>query len=210
VESDGEFLQRQSLTGVAANPDRQQAYVVAREDGVARDDGEIFDPSLRDHEAIETCECPDSDATHCLSIKEPAMAYWLFKSEPEAWSWEQQKAKGAKGEPWSGVRNFTAAKNMREMKKGDQGYFYHSGDERSIVGIVEVIGEYRPDPSDEKGRFGLVDVKAVRDVPKPVTLQDIKANAKLKQMSLVKFSRLSVQPVTPAEWKIVCAMGGIG
>ena len=137
------------------------------------------------------------------------MAYWLLKSEPDAWSWEQQKTKGAKGEPWSGVRNYTAAKNMREMKKGDLGFFYHSGEERSIVGIVEVIGEYRPDPTDEKGRFGLVDVKAVRDMPKPVALQNIKANAKLKDMSLVKFSRLSVQPVTQAEWKLVCAMGGI-
>jgi predicted RNA-binding protein with PUA-like domain len=137
------------------------------------------------------------------------MAYWLFKSEPEAWSWDQQKAKGAKGEPWSGVRNFTAANNMKAMKKGDRGFFYHSGEERSIVGIVEVIGEYRPDPTDEKGRFGLVDVKAVRDVPRPVTLGEIKANPKLKDMTLVKFSRLSVQPVTDAEWKLISALGGI-
>ncbi len=137
------------------------------------------------------------------------MAYWLFKSEPDAWSWEQQKAKGAKGEPWSGVRNFTAANNMKAMKKGDRGFFYHSGEERSIVGIVEVIGEYRPDPTDEKGRFGLVDVKAVRDVPRPVTLAEIKANPKFKEMALVKFSRLSVQPVTDAEWKLICALGGV-
>ncbi len=137
------------------------------------------------------------------------MAYWLFKSEPEAWSWEMQKKKGAKGEPWSGVRNFTAAGNMKTMKKGDRGFFYHSGEERSVVGIVEVIGEYRPDPTDEKGRFGLVDVKAVADVPKPVTLAAVKANPKLAGMSLVKFSRLSVQPVTPVEWKIVCDMGGV-
>jgi predicted RNA-binding protein with PUA-like domain len=137
------------------------------------------------------------------------MAYWLFKSEPEAWSWEQQKAKGAKGEPWSGVRNFTAANNMKAMKKGDRGFFYHSGEERSIVGIVEVIGEYRPDPTDEKGRFGLVDVKAVRDVPRPVTLAEIKANPKFKDMALVKFSRLSVQPVTDAEWKLITALGGV-
>jgi predicted RNA-binding protein with PUA-like domain len=133
----------------------------------------------------------------------------LFKSEPDAWSWDQQKAKGAKGEPWSGVRNFTAANNMKAMKKGDRGFFYHSGEERSIVGIVEVIGEYRPDPTDEKGRFGLVDVKAVRDVPRPVTLAEIKTNPKLKDMTLVKFSRLSVQPVTDAEWKLISAMGGI-
>jgi predicted RNA-binding protein with PUA-like domain len=137
------------------------------------------------------------------------MAYWLFKSEPDAWSWDQQKAKGAKGEPWSGVRNYQAANNMKAMKKGDRGFFYHSGEERSIVGIVEVIGEYRPDPTDEKGKFGLVDVKAVRDVPKPVTLAEIKADPKLKDMTLVKFSRLSVQPVTEAEWKYISALGGV-
>jgi predicted RNA-binding protein with PUA-like domain len=137
------------------------------------------------------------------------MGYWLFKSEPETWSWEQQKKKGAKGEPWSGVRNWTAAGNMKAMKKGDQGFFYHSGDEKQIVGIVEVIGEYHPDPSDETGKFGLVDVKAVKDVPKPVTLATIKSDPKFKDMILVKFSRLSVQPVTAEEWKRVCTMGGV-
>jgi predicted RNA-binding protein with PUA-like domain len=137
------------------------------------------------------------------------MNYWLFKSEPEAWSWEQQKKKGAKGEPWSGVRNYTAANNMKAMKKGDRGFFYHSGEERRIVGIVEVIGEYRPDPTDETGRFGLVDVKAVVDVPRPVTLAEIKVDAALKEMSLVKFSRLSVQPVSAAEWKHIAAKGGV-
>ena len=137
------------------------------------------------------------------------MAYWLFKSEPDAWSWDQQKAKGAKGEPWSGVRNHQAANNMKAMKKGDRGFFYHSGEERSIVGIVEVIGEYRPDPTDEKGKFGLVDVKAVRDVPRPVTLAELKANPKFKDMTLVKFSRLSVQPVREAEWKLILALGGV-
>ena len=137
------------------------------------------------------------------------MAYWLFKTEAESWSWEQQKKKGAKGEAWSGVRNFQAAKNMKAMKKGDLGFFYHTGEEKRVVGIVEVIGEYHPDPTDETGRFGLVDVKAVEDVPKPVTLVAIKANPKLSDMVLVKFSRLSVQPVTAAEWKIVCAMGGV-
>jgi predicted RNA-binding protein with PUA-like domain len=137
------------------------------------------------------------------------MAYWLFKSEPETWSWEAQKKKGAKGEPWNGVRNFTAANNMKAMKKGDRGFFYHSGEERRIVGIVEVIGEYRPDPTDESGRFGLVDVKALEDVPKPVTLAEVKATPALKEMALVKFSRLSVQPVTAEEWKRVCAMGGV-
>jgi|ERR1700728_4692656 predicted RNA-binding protein with PUA-like domain len=137
------------------------------------------------------------------------MAYWLFKSEPETWSWDQQKAKGAKGEPWSGVRNFTAANNMKAMKKGEYGFFYHSGDAKEIVGVVEVIGEYRPDPTDEKGKFGLVEVKAVKDVPKPVTLAAIKADPRFKEMSLVKFSRLSVQPVTTEEWKRICSMGGV-
>ena len=137
------------------------------------------------------------------------MAYWLFKSEPETWSWDQQKVKGAKGEPWNGVRNHQAKLNMQAMKKGDLGFFYHSGAERQIVGIVEVIGEYRPDPTDEKGIFGLVIVKAVKDMPKPVTLADCKANPKLAKMSLVHFPRLSVQPVTPAEWKEICKMGGL-
>jgi predicted RNA-binding protein with PUA-like domain len=135
------------------------------------------------------------------------MAYWLFKSEAETWSWAQQKKKGAKGEPWNGVRNYQAANCMKSMKKGDQGFFYHSGDQRQIVGIVEVIGEYRPDVTDEKGRFGLVDVRFVKDVPTPVTLAAVKADAKLKEMVLVKNSRLSVQPVTAAEWKHVCKMG---
>ena len=137
------------------------------------------------------------------------MAYWLFKSEAETWSWAQQKKKGAKGEPWDGVRNYQAANNMKAMKKGDKGFFYHSGAEKQIVGIVEVIGEYRPDPTDKKERFGLVDVKAVKDVPNPVTLVDVKADSKLKEMVLVKNSRLSVQPVRDAEWKRVCAMGGV-
>ena len=137
------------------------------------------------------------------------MAYWLFKSEPESWSWEQQKKKGAKGEPWSGVRNHQAANNMKAMKKGDRGFFYHSGEERRIVGIVEVIGEYRPDPTDESARFGLVDVKAVADVPHPVTLTQMKADPKLKDMTLVKFSRLSVQPVSSEEWRYVSELGGV-
>ncbi len=137
------------------------------------------------------------------------MAYWLFKSEPESWSWMQQKERGARGEPWSGVRNYQAANNMKAMKKGDRGFFYHSGEERAIVGIVEVIATYRPDPTDEKGRFGLVKVKAVKDMPNPVTLADVKANSALKEMSLVKSFRLSVQPVTEREWRLVCAMGGL-
>jgi predicted RNA-binding protein with PUA-like domain len=137
------------------------------------------------------------------------MKHWLFKSEPETWSWEMQKKKGAKGEPWSGVRNHTAKLNMMAMKTGDLGFFYHSGAEKAVVGIVEVIGQYRPDPTDEKGVFGLVIVKAVKDVPEPVTLADCKANPKLKEMSLVTSFRLSVQPVTEAEWKEVCRMGGL-
>jgi len=137
------------------------------------------------------------------------MNYWLLKSEPETWSWEMQKKKGAKGEPWSGVRNHTAKLNLKAMKKGDLAFFYHSGDEKAVVGIVEVIGEYRPDPTDEKGVFGLVDVKAVKDVPRHVTLAEIKATPALAEMSLVKSFRLSVQPVTAAEWKKVCKMGGL-
>jgi predicted RNA-binding protein with PUA-like domain len=137
------------------------------------------------------------------------MAYWLFKSEPETWSWEMQKKKGAKGEPWSGVRNHQAKRNLMAMKKGDRGFFYHSGDAREIVGIVEVIGTYRPDPTDETGKFGLVDVKAVADVPKPVTLAQAKTDPKLARMTLVTFSRLSVQPVTAAEWQHVCKLGGV-
>jgi predicted RNA-binding protein with PUA-like domain len=137
------------------------------------------------------------------------MAHWLLKSEPETWSWEMQKKEGAKGEPWSGVRNHTAKQNMMKMKKGDLGFFYHSGDEKAVVGIVEVIEEYQPDPTDEKGIFGLVIVKAVKDVPRPVTLAEAKTNPKLKDMSLVNSFRLSVQPVTDAEWKEVCKMGGL-
>jgi predicted RNA-binding protein with PUA-like domain len=137
------------------------------------------------------------------------MAYWLFKTEPETFSWEMQKKRGAKGEPWSGVRNFQAAKNMKAMAKGDLGFFYHSGESREIVGIVEVISTYKPDPTDESGRFGLVNVKAVKDFEKPFTLAQAKADPALKDMVLVKFSRLSVQPVTPAEWKHICKLGGV-
>jgi len=137
------------------------------------------------------------------------MNYWLLKTEPETFSWAMQKKKGAKGEPWSGVRNHTAKLNMMAMKKGDLGFFYHSGDEKAVVGIVEVIGEYRPDPTDEKGIFGLVIVKAVKDIPKPVSLAACKANPKLAEMSLVTSFRLSVQPVRDAEWKEVCKMGGM-
>ena len=137
------------------------------------------------------------------------MAYWLMKTEAETFSWDMQKKRGAKGEPWSGVRNWQAARNMKTMKKGELAFFYHTGDEKRIVGIIEIIGEYRKDPTDETGKFGLVDVKAVKDVPRPVTLAEIKATPKLKDMILVKYSRLSVQPVSDAEWKLICQMGEV-
>jgi predicted RNA-binding protein with PUA-like domain len=137
------------------------------------------------------------------------MAYWLFKSEPETWSWDMQKKKGAKGEPWSGVRNHQAKANMMKMKKAERGFFYHSGEAREIVGIVEVIREYRPDPTDETGKFGLVDVKAVASLSTPFTLNQAKADPKLAKMTLVTFSRLSVQPVTAEEWKYICKLGGV-
>ena len=137
------------------------------------------------------------------------MAYWLFKSEASTWSWDDQKKKGSAGEPWTGVRNYQANNNMKLMKKGDLGFFYHSVEERSMVGIVRVIGEHRPDPTDEKGKFGLVIIEAVEDLPKPVCLDDVKLVPELSDMVLVKNSRLSVQPVTPAEWKLVCKMGGL-
>ena len=137
------------------------------------------------------------------------MAYWLFKSEAATWGWDAQKAKGVAGEPWNGVRNYQANNNMKAMKLGDLGFFYHSVDERRIVGIVRIIGEHRPDPTDEKGKFGLVVIEAVEDMPKPVTLDDVKATPELADMILVKNSRLSVQPVLPAEWKLICKMGGL-
>ena len=134
------------------------------------------------------------------------MNYWLLKSEPESWSWDQQKAKGAKGEPWSGVRNFTAAKNMREMKKGDRGFFYHSGKERSIVGIVEVVKTAYPDPTDKDGKAVTVDIKPVQPVKQPVTLAAIKADPKFKEFKLVRQSRLSVVPVSDEHWKLILKM----
>ena len=138
------------------------------------------------------------------------MAYWLMKSEAAAWSWDQQAKKGAKGEAWSGVRNHQAKLNLMKMKKGDRGFFYHSGDEKQVVGIVEVIREAYPDPTAKPGEpWVAVDIKAVEPLRKPVTLDAIKAEPKLKAMVLINNSRLSVQPVTDAEWKIVCKMGGL-
>ena len=136
------------------------------------------------------------------------MAYWLLKTEPETFSWDDQVKRGAKGEPWTGVRNFTARRHLKEMKTGELAFFYHTGDEKQVVGIVEVIRESYRDPTDEKGVFVAVDVKAIKPLPQPVTLAAIKAEPRLKDMALVKYSRLSVQPVTAAEWKIVCHMGG--
>ena len=136
------------------------------------------------------------------------MSNWLLKTEPDTFSWDTQVERGPKGEPWSGVRNFTARRYMKEMKKGDRAFFYHTGEEKQVVGIVEVIRESYPDPTDKEGKFLAVDVKAIEPLPKPVTLADIKAEPRLKDMALVKYSRLSVQPVTAAEWKIVCHMAG--
>jgi predicted RNA-binding protein with PUA-like domain len=136
------------------------------------------------------------------------MSNWLLKTEPETFSWDQQVNRGAKGEPWTGVRNFTARRHLKEMKKGELAFFYHTGEEKQIVGIVEVIRESYPDPTDKEGKFLAVDVKAIEPLPNPVTLAAIKAEPRLKDMALVKYSRLSVQPVTAAEWKIVRHMGG--
>ncbi|MCF8496051.1 MAG: EVE domain-containing protein [Alphaproteobacteria bacterium] len=135
------------------------------------------------------------------------MPFWLFKSEPFKWSWDQQVKKGT--EPWNGVRNYQAANNMKAMKKGDQGFFYHSNEGLDILGIVEVAKEFYPDPTDEKGRFGMVDVKAVKPLPRPVTLKEIKDTPALADMALVRQGRLSVSPVTDKEWEIICKMGGL-
>ena len=135
--------------------------------------------------------------------------FWLLKSESEAFSWEMQKARGARGEPWDGVRNYQARNNMRAMRLGDRGFFYHSGEDKEIVGIVEVCALAHPDPKDDSGTWQCVDVRAVCDMPKPVTLDRIRLSAALGDMALVKNSRLSVQPVSAEEWKIVCRMGGL-
>jgi predicted RNA-binding protein with PUA-like domain len=134
------------------------------------------------------------------------MAHWLMKSEPSSWSWDQQVAAGDKGTFWDGVRNHLAKKHLKAMKVGDQALFYHSGEEKAVVGIVEITKAYYPDPSDKTGVFGMVDVKAVKPLATPVTLAEIKADPRLKDMVLVKSSRLSVQPVTDAEWRAVLTM----
>lgn len=138
------------------------------------------------------------------------MNYWLVKSEPDAWSWDQQVKKGAKGEPWSGVRNHTAKQNLMKMKKGDLAFFYHSNIGKEIVGIVMVGKEHYPDPTAKEGDpWVVVDMVAQEPMKTPVTLAAIKQEPKLKEMALLKYSRLSVQPVTAAEWKIICKMGGV-
>ena len=137
------------------------------------------------------------------------MAHWLFKSEPSKWSWDQQVAAGEAGTFWNGVRNHLAKNQMQAMQVGERGFFYHSNEGKAVVGIVEVIKPYYPDHTDESGRFGMVDVKAVQALPEPVTLEAIKAQPELADMALIRNSRLSVQPVTDAEWAIVCRMGGL-
>lgn len=137
------------------------------------------------------------------------MRYWLFKSEPSTWSWDQQVANGDAGEEWDGVRNYQARNFMREMQVGDRGFFYHSQKEKAVVGIVEVIAEAHSDSTTEDERWECVDIKAVRSLPKPVSLEIIKADPKLAEMILVKNARLSVQPVTEAEFELICKLGGI-
>ena len=134
------------------------------------------------------------------------MAYWLYKSEPGTWSWDDQVRDGTTF--WDGVRNPQANANMKAMKLGERGFFYHSGDQRAVVGVVEVAKEWYPDPKDASGRYGMVDLEAVAPFPTPVSLADVKAEPALADMVLVRNSRLSVQPVRPEEWTRVCKMGG--
>ena len=137
------------------------------------------------------------------------MRYWLFKSEPNTWGWDKQVARGDTGEEWDGVRNYQARNFMREMTVGDRGFFYHSVNEKQIVGVVEVIAEAHPDSTTDDPRWECVDIKAVKPVKTPVTLDQIKADPRLADMVLVKNSRLSVQPVTEGEWAIICGLAGI-
>ena len=138
------------------------------------------------------------------------MSYWLMKSEPGAWSWDQQVKVGAKGTVWTGVRNHSAKLNLMKMQKGDRALFYHSGEDKAAVGIVEITRAHYPDPTAKAGEpWVVVDVKAVAPLPKPVAIAAVKAEPKLKTMMLINNSRLSVQPVTADEWKLVCKMGGL-
>ena len=137
------------------------------------------------------------------------MRYWLVKSEPDAWSWDQQVKRGEAGEIWSGVRNYTARNHMRDMKLGDRVFFYHSNPGLEVVGVCEVNELSQPDPTTDDPRWDCVTIRALAPMPKPVSLKEVKANPKLAEMSLVTSFRLSVQPVTAAEWKEVCRMGGM-
>jgi predicted RNA-binding protein with PUA-like domain len=138
------------------------------------------------------------------------MKYWLFKSEPDVFSFDMLKKAGKKGEEWTGVRNFLARNNMRAMQVGDRGFFYHSNEGKEIVGICEVAKAAHPDSTDDTGQWECVDIRAVADVPKPISLAVVKKTPKLAKMSLVTSARLSVQPVTDAEWKLICEMGEVG
>jgi predicted RNA-binding protein with PUA-like domain len=137
------------------------------------------------------------------------MAYWLIKSEPASWSWADQVKAGEKGTNWNGVRNHQAKQNLMAMQVGDKAFFYHSNEGKAIIGIVEIIKPFYPDPTDPTGKFGMVDVRAVKPLKQPVTLEAIKADPRLKDMVLVNNSRLSVQPVAAQEWKIISAEGGV-
>lgn len=133
------------------------------------------------------------------------MAYWLVKSEPQTWSWQQHLEAGV--EPWDGVRNHEATANLKAMRTGDRAFFYHSGAERRIMGILEVTRSFYSDPDDSSGRFGMVDFKAVHSFSRPVTLAEIKANAALSHIALVRHARLSVMPIDDAAWHLICAAG---
>ena len=137
------------------------------------------------------------------------MAYWLFKSEPSTWSWDDQVAKGEAGEEWDGVRNYQARNFMREMAVGDTGFFYHSQTEKAVVGIVEVIASAHPDSTTDDDKWECVDIRALRPLPRSVSLNDVKEVAELADMALLRNSRLSVQPVTAEEWRVICGMGGV-
>ena len=137
------------------------------------------------------------------------MNYWLFKSEPSTWSWDDQAAKGEAGEEWDGVRNYQARNMMRQMRIGDRGFFYHSQKDKEIVGIVEVIAESHPDSTTEDARWDCVDIKAIAPVKTPVTLEMCKSDPRLADMVLVNNTRLSVQPVTNDEWRIICELAGV-
>ena len=135
------------------------------------------------------------------------MAYWLVKSEPGSWSWDDQVKKGT--EHWDGVRNHQANNFMKEMKTGDKVFFYHSGDERQVVGICQVAKEHYPDHTDTTGKFGMVDLKTIGPVKTPVTLKEIKADGRMDHLLLIRNSRLSVMPIDDKSWKIICTMAGV-